>query len=105
MVISPTNLLGSIPPKISSPLVSDSDVVGSKEIPTSFVASKPSENALSVTVGTVPPPVVVSALDQLWSQLRIKGEDMPSVRSVGPMLEKTENQHPNAHQSRKSLIP
>lgn len=60
-VMSPMNFDGSMPPKMSSPFVADREEEGSKEMPTSFVASSPAAKALSVTVGTVPPPVVVSA--------------------------------------------
>ena len=56
---SPSNLLVSTPPNVSSPLASLSEVVGAKEIPTSFVSSRPRENALSVTVGTELPSEVV----------------------------------------------
>ena len=61
-VISPVNLLESIPPNVSCPLGSDSEVAGANEMPTSFVASSPCVKALSVTVGTVSRPVVVSML-------------------------------------------
>ena len=34
-VIAPVNLLESVPPKVSSPFVTDADVVGSNETPIS----------------------------------------------------------------------
>lgn len=54
------NLLVSTPPKVSSPFVMDSEVVGSKEIPTCFAPIIPASNRLSVTVGIIPPADVVS---------------------------------------------
>lgn len=67
--ISPVYLLESVPPKVSSPLVVDSSVVGSNEMPTSSASIRPSAKALSRTVGISPPLDVV-----------------PSVRSTGPRL-------------------
>lgn len=55
----PVNLLGSAPPKLSSPLVIESEVVGSKETPTCLAPMRPAVNALSVTVGTGLPSEVV----------------------------------------------
>lgn len=49
-VMSPVNLLSSIPPNVISPLVVSSSVVGSKEIPTRFESMRPCAKALSVTV-------------------------------------------------------
>ena len=57
------NLLESVPPKVSSPLVTDGEVVGSKEMPISLLFRRPKEKALSRTVGTVPPLDVVPMLD------------------------------------------
>lgn len=62
--ISPVNLLESVPPKVSSPFVMESVVVGSKEIPICFESKRPRENALSKTVGTSPSFEVVPALDE-----------------------------------------
>ena len=63
-VISPVNLLESTPPKVSSPFVTLSDVVGSKDIPSILFEMRPALKALSVTVGIVPPLVVVSNKSQ-----------------------------------------
>ena len=46
------NLLGLTPPKVSSPFVLLSDVVGRKEIPTTDSLIRPWATALSVMVGT-----------------------------------------------------
>ena len=51
-----------MPPKVSWPLVTLSSVVGAKDIPRTFEPMTPALNALSVTVGTVPPPLVVPTL-------------------------------------------
>lgn len=59
-VIDPVNLLESVPPKSISPLVVDTDVGGSKEIPISSVLMKCWASKLSGTVGTLPPSLVVS---------------------------------------------
>ena len=45
------NLVGSTPPKVSSPFVLLRDAEGSKEMPTSCASIRPWLNALSVTVG------------------------------------------------------
>jgi hypothetical protein len=58
-VISPVNLLGSILPKSSSPFCSLSEVVGANEMAMRSCPITPWENKLSVTVGTVPPLLVV----------------------------------------------
>ena len=55
----PLNLVASGPPKVSSPLVMDSAVVGSNETPTCLAPMIPAANRLSVTVGTRPPAEVV----------------------------------------------
>lgn len=71
-LIVPLNLAGLTPPNVSSPLASEVEVVGSKDIPTSFDAMRPSEKALSVTVGIVPPADVVSSrtvLNSLHKQI------------------------------------
>ena len=62
-------MLESVPPKVSSPLVTVSWVDGSKETATTSVEIVPWLKRLSVTVGTVAPP-----------------ETVPCVRSTGPML-------------------
>lgn len=67
-VMSPVNLLESVPPNVSSPLVLESEVVGWKDIPITSVGMEPCANRLSVMVGTVSASVV------------------PSVRSTGPIL-------------------
>ena len=59
---SPLNLLESTPPNVSSPFVIESVVVGSKDMPISFVVTRPWEKALSSTVGTSPPSDVVPAM-------------------------------------------
>ena len=51
--ISPLNLLGLTPPKVSSPFVASSVVVGSKETATRLSEIAPSLNKLSVKVGIV----------------------------------------------------
>jgi hypothetical protein len=68
--MAPVYLVASVPPKVSSPLVSDVEVVGSKEIPTTISEMVPSLYRLSVTVGIV-----------------VVGEfvRVPSVKSRGPM--------------------
>ena len=48
----PVNLLVSMPPKVSSPFVLFSVVVGSNEIPNMCAGMSPAVKALSVTVGT-----------------------------------------------------
>jgi hypothetical protein len=68
--MAPVYLVASVPPKVSSPLVSVSVVVGSKEIPTTTSAIVPWLYRLSVTVGIV---VYVSSVR------------VPSVKSKGPM--------------------
>ena len=47
--MEPVNLLESVPPKVSSPLVTVSSVVGSKETPTTALEMRPCFNKLSVT--------------------------------------------------------
>ncbi len=48
--MAPVNLLESVPPKVSSPLVEVKLVVGSKETATKFEVIIPCENKLSVTI-------------------------------------------------------
>ena len=48
-LIEPENLLESVPPKVSSPFVTESCVVGSNEIATKFWLMTACENRLSVT--------------------------------------------------------
>ena len=48
-VMEPVNLVESVPPKVSSPLVDSSDVVGSNETPITADEIRPCERALSVT--------------------------------------------------------
>jgi len=69
-VIAPVNLLESVPPKVSSPFVTDADVVGSNETPISSDVIVPCENRLSVTVG----------IREL-----VFGLSVPKVRSTGPI--------------------
>lgn len=47
--MEPVNLEESVPPKVNSPLVDDSDVVGSKETARRFWVMVPWEKRLSVT--------------------------------------------------------
>lgn len=47
--MAPVNLLESVPPKVSSPFVDSSDVVGSNETATTSDEMRPWESALSVT--------------------------------------------------------
>ena len=83
----PLNLLESTPPKVSSPLVIDKEVVGSKEIPICFAEMIPWENKLSVTVGTNPPADVVPDITrEIISTSKEAINHSPSVKSVGPML-------------------
>ena len=63
-VMVPVNFVGSTPPKVSSPFVTLVEVVGSNDMPSISFGIKPAENALSVTVGMVPPTVVVSNEDK-----------------------------------------
>jgi hypothetical protein len=55
----PVNLDESAPPNVSSPLVTDREVVGSNETPTCRALIRPCVAALSVTVGTSSPSSVV----------------------------------------------
>ena len=68
-VMTELSLLESRPPNIISPFVSLKLFVGAKETVTDCVSIRPSENAFSVTVGTVLPSEVV-----------------PTVKSLGPIL-------------------
>lgn len=61
----PVYLLVSTPPNDSSPLLAETDVVGSKEIPTCFEPMSPREYALSVTVGIDSRPEVVPIVERL----------------------------------------
>jgi hypothetical protein len=73
-VISPVNLLRSVPPNVSSPfLTGEVVVVGSKDTETILDAMVPWLKRLSVTVGIV-----------LFSA----GDSVPIVRLAGPMLKK-----------------
>lgn len=47
--MEPVNLEESVPPKVNSPLVTDSEVVGSKETAIRFWEMVPWEKRLSVT--------------------------------------------------------
>jgi hypothetical protein len=69
-LIAPVNLVESVPPHVSSPFVTLSEVVGSNETATRFAEIVPALKRLPVTVGTVVVPETVS-----------------SVRSTGPMLQ------------------
>lgn len=69
----PVNFVLSVPPKVSPPFVAvPLPVEGSNEIPMIFSLTSPCANALSRTVGTVPPP-----------------KSVPFVKSVGPSLWKS----------------
>lgn len=68
-VMLPVNFELSVPPKVNSPFVSDSAVVGSNETATKLLEIFPWLKRLPVTVGTVLWPFTVS-----------------SVKSTGPML-------------------
>ena len=70
-VIAPVNLELSVPPKVSSPLLATSEVVGSKETPISSAVITPWLKRLSVIVGIVE---------------RVSGDNVSRVRSTGPML-------------------
>ena len=101
------NLLESVPPNVTSPLVDSSDVVGSKETATKFCVITPCENKLSVTArkglnsgrhSPQPQSVPVGIVERV-SGLRVSvhtdshqndtiddEHDVPSVRSTGPIL-------------------
>ena len=70
-VIGPMNLVGSAPPNVNSPFVSDIVVVGSKDTPTRSDEIVPCLRRLSVTVGTVED---------------VSGDKVPVVKSSGPIL-------------------
>jgi len=61
-VMLPLNLEESVPPKVSSPLVTSSTVVGSKETATKLSGMVPCENKFPVTVATVVVPETVSSV-------------------------------------------
>lgn len=67
-VIEPVYLLESVPPKVSSPFVEEVEVVGSKEMPTSYALMRPWEYALSVTVGMQADSSSVNVPDQSISE-------------------------------------
>ncbi len=49
-VMEPVNLLESVAPKVSSPLVTDSELVGSKETASKLLGMVPWLKRLSVTI-------------------------------------------------------
>ena len=70
-VIDPVNLMGSVPPNVSSPFFSLPVVVGSKGTATSSTGIVPWLNRLSVTVGI---------------GVFVSGDNVPTVKSTGPIL-------------------
>jgi hypothetical protein len=72
--MGPVNLVGSVPPNVSSPFLTNFAVVGSKDTETRLDGMAPLLKRLSVTVGTL----VFSA-----------GCRAPMVRSTGPILQST----------------
>ena len=70
-VMGGMNRVGSTPPKVNSPFLTDVVVVGSKDTPRRSAGVVPYKKRLSVTVGRA---VVVS------------GDKVPIVKSSGPSL-------------------
>ena len=77
----PVKRLSSIPPKVSCPLASLNEVVGANEMPTTLLSMRPAVNALSVTVATVPPPLVVPVHDV--SQNKVHREHQSTRCEIG----------------------
>ena len=71
---SPVNFEESVPPKVSSPFLTELVFVGSKDTETRLAEMAPWLKRLSVTVG------ILSLID---------GDSEPVVRFVGPILRKT----------------
>ena len=69
---SPVYLVGSTPPNVSSPFLTGTAVVGSKDTETRLLAIAPFLKRLSVTVGISFP---------------LSGVRAPIVRSTGPRLQ------------------
>ena len=53
------NFEESTPPKVNFPFASEVEVEGAKKMPINLESSNPRFQAVSVTVGRIPPPLVI----------------------------------------------